>query len=61
MPEIKDDERIIFRHSAEYYEGKVPKDKYGKGAGDLLITTHRVFFQSMEGGVIFEAVWSWFW
>ena len=56
--EITEDERILFRHSAEYYNGKAPKQKFARGAGDLLLSTHRVFFQSAGGGMVFETVWS---
>ena len=56
--EITEDERILFRHTVDYYEGKTPKEKFAKGPGDLVITSHRIFFQSGDGGIIFETVWS---
>ena len=58
MAEILEDERIFFRHAARYYAGKEPKKSYRKGDGDLHLTSHRVFFSAVEGGIIFETVWA---
>ena len=53
MPEYMDDERVLFRHQADF-----TRNKDSLGDGYISLTTHRIFFESKSGAVLFQTSWS---
>ena len=56
MPEYLSDERILFKHKAEYFIGDIsPTSTKVNKSGDFIITTIRVLYVADDGTTSFES------